>query len=181
MSNRRENIMSDTLILNADHRPLSFLPLSTIPWQQAMRLHFLDRITILEYYDDWDVHTSKRSFAVPALAVTKEYMKYKKGVRFSRKGVYLRDLYTCAYCNETFNDRDLTLDHVVPASKGGKTNWTNIVTACKTCNHKKGDKIMLPKAMPYKPEYWHIVGAILANGHYNIKHPSWERYIQIGA
>jgi hypothetical protein len=78
-----------------------------------------------------------------------------------------------------FHDKDLTLDHVVPASKGGKTSWENIVTACQDCNHRKSDKIMQPKRLPFKPEYWHIVGAILKNGHFNIRHPSWERYLDI--
>jgi 5-methylcytosine-specific restriction endonuclease McrA len=171
--------MSDCLILNADYRPLSFLPLSTIPWQQAIKLSFLDRIHVIEYYSDWDVHSQHQTFPVPALAVTKEFMKYKKGVRFSRKGVFLRDLYTCQYCGDVFHDKDLTLDHVVPASKGGKTSWENIVTACQDCNHRKSDKIMQPKRLPFKPEYWHIVGAILKNGHFNIRHPSWERYLDI--
>lgn len=171
--------MSDCLILNADFRPLSFLPLSTVSWQQAIKLSFLERINVIEHYEDWSVHSQHETFPVPALAVTREYMKYKKSVRFSRRAVYLRDLYTCQYCGEVFPDRDLTFDHVVPVSRGGRTNWENIVTACQTCNTKKSNKIMQPMRLPFKPEYWHIVGAIIKQGHFNIRHPSWHQYINI--
>ncbi len=169
----------DCLVLNADYRPLSLLPLSAVPWQQAIKLSFMERITVIEYYDDWKVHSQHRAFPVPALAVTREYMKYKKSVRFSRRAVYLRDLYTCQYCNEVFPDRELTLDHVLPISKGGKTNWGNIVTACKTCNQKKGNRVMQPNRLPFKPEYWHIVSEIIKNGYFNVKHPSWNKYINV--
>lgn len=171
--------MSDCLVLNADFRPLSFLPLSTIPWQQAIKLSYLGRVSIIEYYEDWSVHSQHEEFRVPAIVVTKEFMKYKKGVRFSRRSLYLRDLYTCQYCGDTFHDRDLTIDHVLPVSKGGKTSWENCVAACQECNFRKGDKIMHPKRLPFKPEYWHIVGQIIKNGHFNIRHPSWNQFIEI--
>ena len=99
--------MSDCLVLNADYRPLSYLPLSTIPWQQAVKLSFMGRITILEEYENWKVHSPSTTINVPALAITKEYMKYKKGVRFSRKNLYLRDLYQCQYCGDTFDAHQL--------------------------------------------------------------------------
>jgi 5-methylcytosine-specific restriction endonuclease McrA len=173
--------MPDCLILNADYRPLSFLPLSTIPWQQAIKLSFLGRITVINYYEDWNVHSQHQAYPVPAIAVTKEYMKYKKGVRFSRKSLYLRDLYTCQYCGDVFPDRDLTIDHVIPVSRYGKTSWENCVAACKSCNGAKGNKIMQPRRLPYKPEYWHIVGEIIRNGYVTIRHPSWERYLNISS
>ena len=167
----------DCLILNQDFRPLSFLPLSAIPWQQAIRLSFLDKISVLEHYEDRDIHSPSQTFKMPALAVTREFMKYNQTVKFSRKAVYLRDLYTCGYCDEVFADKDLTLDHVVPQSRGGKTSWTNITTACVKCNHAKGNKQMLPNRMPFKPEYWHIVGNSMKNPSFQIKHPSWKPYL----
>lgn len=171
----------DTLILNADYRPLSFLPLSVVPWQQSVKLAMLDRISILAVYDDWNVHSPSTTIAVPALAITREFLKYKNSVRFSRRAVYLRDLYQCQYCNEVFKDHELTLDHVVPLSRGGKTNWTNIVTACKSCNHRKGNRIMQPTRMPFKPEYWHIVGNSLKNPRFQIRHDSWRPFLEVQA
>lgn len=171
--------MSDCLVLNADFRPLNFLPLSTISWQHAMKLSFMGRVQVIEEYKDWCVHSQHETFPVPAVVVTKEFQKYKKSVRFSRRAVYLRDLYTCQYCGDAFPDRDLTLDHVVPVCKGGKTTWENIVTACADCNTRKGHKIMHPMRLPYRPEYWHIVGTILERGRFDIRHPSWERYLNL--
>jgi 5-methylcytosine-specific restriction endonuclease McrA len=171
--------MSDCLVLNADYRPLSYLPLSTIGWQQAVKLSFLGRIKILETYDDWEVHSPSTTIKVPALAITKDYMKYKRAVRFSRRNLYLRDLYQCQYCHDTFNNEDLTIDHVIPISKGGKTTWENCVTACYTCNFNKGDKHKLPRRLPFKPEYWHLVGNTSEHLHWHIRHPSWRDYLDV--
>jgi 5-methylcytosine-specific restriction endonuclease McrA len=171
--------MSDCLVLNGDYRPLCYLPLSTIPWQQAIKLSFLDRIKVLEVYDDWEVHSPSRTLNVPALAITKEFMKYKRSVRFSRKNLYLRDLYQCQYCGETCDNDELTIDHVKPMSKGGKTTWENTVAACQTCNFKKGDKHQLPRRLPFKPEYWHLVGASADHLNWHINHESWKPYLDL--
>ncbi len=104
-------------------------------------------------------------------------MKYKKGVRFSRKNLYLRDLYQCQYCADTFDAGDLTIDHVVPVSKGGKTEWTNCVAACGDCNFKKGNKMVQPRRMPFKPEVWHLINNNIEHLNFQIKHESWRPYI----
>lgn len=170
--------MSDCLVLNADYRPLNFLPLSTITWQHAMKLDVLGRVRPIEWYEDWSINSAHDSWLVPAVVVTNDFQKYRKSVRFSRKAVFLRDLYTCQYCNEPFAVKDLTLDHVLPLSKGGKTEWENIVTACKKCNWSKGDKLMSPNRLPWKPEYWHIVGLITDQHKFTIRHDSWRKYIK---
>ena len=168
--------MSDCLILNADYRPLCYLPLSTIPWQQAVKLSFLGRIKILETYDDWEVRSPSTVMKVPALAITREYMKYKRAVRFSRKNLYLRDLYQCQYCGETCDNHELTIDHVIPVSKGGKTTWENIVAACPPCNAHKGSDIIKPRRMPYKPTYYELAN-IRKELPFDLKHPSWKDYL----
>ncbi|WGL60356.1 HNH endonuclease [Pigmentibacter sp. JX0631] len=66
--------------------------------------------------------------------------KRLNGPRFSRQNVYLRDGFRCQYCMSQGGASTLTLDHLLPSAKGGKTTWENIVTACKTCNMKKGSK-----------------------------------------
>ena len=63
-------------------------------------------------------------------------------VRFSRKNVYLRDNHRCQYCGVQYSDHELTLDHVVPRVDGGKTTWTNVVTACAACNLRKADRLL---------------------------------------
>jgi len=95
---------------------------------------------------------------VPSVCVTKDYFHYKKSVKFSRNNLFLRDLYTCQYCNDVFSYDDLTIDHVIPRMAGGKTNFENTVTACKPCNGAKGHKFKRPLRDPYKPDYYHLVG-----------------------
>ena len=75
--------MSDTLILNANWQPLSWLPLSVIGWQQAMKLQFMDKIKVIEHYDDWSVHSPGKSWPVPALAITKDYHADRKSTRLN--------------------------------------------------------------------------------------------------
>lgn len=169
----------DCLLLNADYRPLSYLPLSTISWHQAVKLSFMDKITIIERYDDWEVHSPSLTIKVPALAITKEYMKYKKSVRFSRKNLYMRDNWTCNYCDEVFEPKDLTIDHVIPLSKGGKTIWENVTTCCSVCNGRKSDSMLFkPLRKPFIPSVGHILP--LAAKTWNIRHESWKTYLQYG-
>ena len=91
------------------------------------------------------------------LANCRPRAKRLAGPRFSRQNIYLRDGFRCQYCHWTGPISNLTLDHLVPLAKGGKTTWENIVTACKECNTKKGAKtldelgIMLKRA-PSRPQ-----------------------------
>lgn len=170
--------MSDTLLLNANYEPISVLPLSVIGWQQAIKLMFLDRVKVLETYDNWVIRSERLTIEVPSVCVTTEYFNYKKNVKFSRSNLFLRDLYTCQYCNETFDQKDLTLDHVIPRASGGKTNWENSVTACKPCNHKKGSKLQTPLRMPYKPDYYSLVNK-WKNRPFTVRHPSWYKYLGV--
>ena len=149
--------MSDTLLLNSNFEPISILPLSVISWQHAIKLMFLDRVEVIEEYPSWVIRSEHLAINVPSICVTKEYFNFKKGVKFSRQNLYLRDLYQCLYCNDTFIPKELTIDHVIPRASGGKTNWENTVTACKPCNHKKGTKLWKPTRMPFKPDYYNLV------------------------
>ena len=89
----------------------------------------------------------------------------------------IRDLYTCQYCNTPYTKHNLTLDHVVPLSKGGKTSWTNIVAACGPCNTRKGNKTsMKPLKIPYAPNYYELVNK-RKQLEMHIAHPSWKAYL----
>ena len=169
--------MSDTLLLNSDYRPISILPLSVIPWQHAIKLMFLKKVNVLETYPDWIVRSERLALNVPSVCVTTDYFKYKRHVKFSRYNMYLRDLFECQYCSEIFDFDDLTIDHVVPKSNGGKTHWENCVTACKSCNHSKGDKLWRPKHMPYRPEYYSLVTKWKENVPFKVRQPSWNQYL----
>jgi hypothetical protein len=68
--------MPDCLILNANYQPLSWLPLSVISWQQAVKLHYMEKIKVLEWYADWEVHSPSTTLKVPALAITRDYHNF---------------------------------------------------------------------------------------------------------
>lgn len=86
-----------------------------------------------------------------------------KEVKFTRHNVFLRDHYTCQYCERVFAEQDLNLDHVVPRDKGGITRWDNIVTSCFGCNNRKANKLpreanMYPATAPKAPRWRPLFG-----------------------
>lgn len=169
--------MSDVLLLNADAQPLSFLPLSVISWQEAIRYMVLDKARVLAWHEDWTVHSASWETKVPAVLILNEYHKKKTYVRMSKKNVYIRDQFSCQYCGKHCETKDRTVDHVVPLSKGGKSNWLNLVTACRKCNGAKGDKtVMKPTRMPYRPDYYELAEKRRQQG-FDYRHPSWHTFI----
>jgi 5-methylcytosine-specific restriction endonuclease McrA len=169
--------MSDVLILNANAQPISYLPLSVIQWKEAIRYMYHNKCDVLEWYDDWLVRSPSWETRVPAVIMMKEFVKQKSEVRFSKSNLYLRDQYICLYCDNQFSRSNLTMDHVIPLSHGGKTNWENIATSCSSCNCAKGNKtIMKPKYKPYRPGYWELVRK-RKQMEFTIKHPSWELFL----
>ena len=149
--------MADVLILNKDGQPLSVVPLSTVTWQEAIRLVVTDKVRVIKYYDDWVVRSPTITMKVPSVIITMDYVKWKRQVKYSRSNVFLRDGYICQLCGAEPGIQRLSLDHVVPRSKGGKTSWYNVVTACKACNSRKGnDETIVPKVKPKKPTYWEL-------------------------
>ena len=168
-----------TLLLNADMQPISLLPLSIVDWQEAIRYMVLEKAEVLEWYDDWIVHSANWETRVPAVLLLREYQKPKHTMRLSKRNVFLRDEYTCQYCGTSVNDQAATLDHVHPVSKGGKTTWENSTTACKPCNYKKAASTkMKPMIAPYKPHFWDLVSKRKKRG-YHIHHPSWAQYLGV--
>lgn len=169
--------MSDTLLLNSDYRPISVLPLSVIGWQHAIKLVYLGRVTVLETYPNWLIHSERVTINVPSICVTKDYFHYKQQVKFSRYNMYLRDLFACQYCGEVFDYDHLTIDHVLPRSLGGKTSWENCVTSCKSCNHRKGSSTRIkPKVKPFRPDYHALVNK-WKKMPFTVRHPSWNQYL----
>lgn len=178
-------IMSDVLLLNANGVPLSLVPLSVVSWQIAMRLLFTDKVKVLKSYDDWVVRSQHLEMPVPSIIIMSDQVKWQKTLKYSRTNVYLRDDFTCQLqITNRCKDRagkgkiiDLTLDHVVPRSLGGKTSWTNVCTSCKECNGQKGaDETILPKKKPTKPTYYEIL-AKRKTMPVQIRDEEWKHYI----
>lgn len=131
------------LVLNADYRPLSYLPLSLWSWQDAIKAAYLDRVTIVAEYDEV-VRSPSTEIRIPSVVVLKDFVKPAKSTAFTRFNLFLRDEFTCQYCG---SKGDMTFDHVIPRARGGKTVWENVVAACGPCNLKKGSKMLDQTAM----------------------------------
>jgi 5-methylcytosine-specific restriction endonuclease McrA len=169
--------MNPTLLLNADASPISWLPLSTISWEEAIKFMVLEKATVLNFYDDWIVHSANWETPVPAVMILLEYEKRKTTIRYSKHNVFLRDEYRCQYCGDDVSRKTATLDHVLPVSHGGKTTFENTVCACATCNANKGnDKKIVPKHKPVKPSYFQLVDK-RKRQKWDMPHPSWADYL----
>ena len=149
--------MSDSLILNADGNPLCLAPFSAVPWQISIKAYFSESMGVVNTYDTWVVHTPKVAYKVPSVVILKKYISYERTIPFTRKNVFIRDNYTCQYCGIKPDNKTLTLDHIIPRSKGGASVWENVVTCCKPCNQIKCDKEIPIKHNSFMPSYWDIV------------------------
>ncbi len=129
------NETQSTLLLSQ-----SYEPIKVIPWQRAFTLLLLGKVEVLEEYER-NVKTVTIVFKMPAVVrLLRAFRRHKKPVKFSRVNIYARDRYRCQYCGDKSPMAVLTYDHVVPRAQGGRTSWTNIVTACYTCNARKGNR-----------------------------------------
>ena len=140
------------LVLNADFRPLSYYPLSLWCWQDAVKSVFLERVSIVSNYKR-KIRSPSFEMNLPSVIALKSFIQPSKHPNFTRFNVFLRDKFTCQYCGEK---KDLTFDHLLPKSKGGITDWENVVTACSSCNVKKGGRLYSISGMklftkPYRP------------------------------
>ena len=171
---------SPALVLNADFRPLSYFPLSLWPWQETIKAVFLDRVNIVSEYDR-EVHSPSFSMRIPSVIALKTYVPVPRRPALTRFNVFLRDRFSCQYCGDPFPAADLTFDHVVPRSRGGRTGWHNVVTACSGCNLTKGASLphecgMYPRRNPSEPTNRQLQ----ENGRRfppNYLHESWRDYL----
>lgn len=170
--------MKDCLILNADFQPLSLLPLSTLSWKQACLMKLAHKIVVMEEHEHL-IRSPRLVMKCPSVARLNIYVKPNFKVKFNRTNVYIRDKFNCQYCNKTdLKYSDLTLDHVIPRSKGGTMHWENAVASCKSCNLKKGSNIIKPKIKPWEPTYWDLLSGI-ASGSERSLHASWLSYLPV--
>jgi 5-methylcytosine-specific restriction endonuclease McrA len=123
------------LLLSSSYEPITF-----INERKTISLLLREKAEPVSYWENEKLGLPKAEYLPSILRLNKWYSINRKPGSFSRKIVFSRDNWTCQFCNTKLSQHDVTIDHVVPKSKGGKTNWTNCVTACKPCNRKKGDK-----------------------------------------
>jgi 5-methylcytosine-specific restriction endonuclease McrA len=117
---------------------------------------------------------------LPRVIVLSRYQKCPpRNVKFNRRNIFIRDHYTCQYCGRTPKEDDLTIDHIIPKSRGGRTVWENVVLACTTCNTAKGSRLpaecnMQPIRIPKRPSW------ITALHHVHMdedKRSLWQKFV----
>ena len=136
----------------------SFKPIDIIDSLDAYSLVRREKADLVECYCK-KIKCGDNIVSVPAVIVLRRYVNYRFfRIVPSRRNIYERDKYTCQYCMTSQPYSKLTLDHVIPKSKGGDYSWSNIVCCCKKCNQRKGNKMpdnigMTPAGFPSKPRY----------------------------
>ena len=130
----RPGIMhSPVLVLNQNYEPLNVCTL-----KRAIVLVFSRKAEILDS-DDRVVRSATERHDAPSVIRLYRFIRRPRArVKLTRREIFTRDHHTCQYCGNTGGD--LTVDHVLPRSRGGLHTWDNVVTACRSCNHRKGGK-----------------------------------------
>lgn len=124
------------LVLNASYEPINVTPV-----RRAVVLVFKG-VATTEEEDGNFVHAPRLTMRVPSVIRLREFRRIPHQTRaLSRKNILLRDRHTCQFCGRVLPASELTLDHVVPRSRGGRTEWDNLVACCHPCNNLKGDRL----------------------------------------
>ncbi len=139
------------LVLNQDYSPVTVCNI-----QKAFLLVYLKKAELVATDEILKLRSISKAYPFPSVIRLINYVSMPyRGVMLTRQNIFKRDGHNCQYCG---SDKDLTLDHLIPRSKGGKSSWNNLVTACKRCNARKGDnkpeesglKLARP---PFKPSH----------------------------
>ena len=142
-----------TLLLDS-----SYLPVEVISWKRAIVLWLTGRAELVDDYENVVIHSPNHDFRLPKILRLFRIHKSKKSVKFSRFNVLYRDKFQCQYCAVKLPPKKLTLDHILPISRGGRNSWENVVTACQKCNGKKGSYLPEECGMkllrPPRPPSW---------------------------
>ena len=134
-ANRPALMQEPVLVLNA-----TFEPINVTAVRRALVL-LLKGVAQAEELNHAEIHSASNAVRVPSVIRLLAYRHIPQQTRaLSRKNILLRDRNTCQFCGEIFPASDLTLDHVVPRSRGGRSSWENLVACCYQCNNHKGDR-----------------------------------------
>lgn len=163
-----------TLLLNSTYECISF-----IPERKLFKLLAKEKIEVLEQWDEKVVFGRGVKIQHPAVVRLKHHVRWiPRKVKFKRSAIFKRDQDTCQYCSRVFPRSKLTLDHVIPKTRGGNDDWRNCVAACFVCNNKKSNKTPEEAKMPLlrRP----VVPDLNIRNEFNLlknKHDSWASYI----
>jgi 5-methylcytosine-specific restriction endonuclease McrA len=169
-------LLGSVLVLNATYEPIHVCRV-----RRAVTL-LMKGVAVCEEYTGHVLTSPSTSIQCPDVIRLKRFVRIPlRQKSFSRTQVFVRDEYVCQYCGKTFGSAELTLDHVLPRSRNGKSSWENVVTSCKKCNERKADRspeeagmfpLRKPRAPAYPHYYFHVRGS---SGH----RESWRKYFYI--
>lgn len=173
------------------HRALvldcAYRPINVISWPKAVMMDWTQKAEVVEYYPPPATALSGQGMhMLPAvIRVPTRYVDLNgvaAEVACTRRNILVRDKFTCQYCG--CNSKTLTLDHILPVSKGGRNSWTNLVAACMPCNQRKGDKLLAQlgwklRSTPKKPTPWEV-GLVVGLGTSDVERPcpEWVPYLE---
>ena len=155
----------------------SYRPVEIIESIEALVLCLIGKARAIENHKE-EVRTVSESFKLPSVIALNRYVKFRFSyMACNRTNLLWRDQNQCQYCSKTFEPKVLTLDHVLPKSRGGDNSWENLVIACKRCNQKKGNRTssesgMHPIRKPYRPK-----STVLKYIKKEQIEPVWKNYI----
>lgn len=141
--------MDRVLVLNADYSPLNVTSV-----RHGFKLVYKGKAEVLRALEQAPLIAGAVQYARPVIIRLLKYVRFvMKRLKVNRRRVYDRDHHACAYCGSS---KHLTIDHIIPKSKGGSNTWTNLITCCYSCNLKKADRTpeeagMKLNAKPYEP------------------------------
>jgi 5-methylcytosine-specific restriction endonuclease McrA len=140
----KDRLMKRVLVLNATYEPLNVVSV-----RRAVVLLLKEKAEIVEAAEAW-LRSEQLELPMPLVIRLVYYVRIPRRftLPLSRRTVLARDHYTCQYCHSQFGRAHLTIDHVLPRSRGGETHWENVVTACAPCNRRKGDRTPKEANMP---------------------------------
>ncbi len=167
-------LKGNVLVLNQD-----FSPLTVCDVERAFILVYLNKAELVSKSEINKIRTISETFPHPSVVRLNRYIRVPyKDVVLSRYNVFRRDNFECQYCG---TKASLTLDHVIPKSKGGDSSWKNLITACSKCNNKKGN--MTPKqaglilrSVPKKPNLSHFLREFSDRSN-----KDWEPFLRVTA
>ncbi len=129
-------LQTPVLVLNASYEPINITPV-----RRAVVLVFKG-VATTEEEDGSFIHSARTAIRIPSVIRLREFRRIPYQTRsLSRKNILLRDRHTCQFCGRVLPAAELTLDHVIPRSRGGHTDWDNLVACCHPCNNLKGDRL----------------------------------------
>ena len=172
-------MVAGCLALNASYEPLTMVPL-----RRALRLVIDGKAEIVEAEQDHPVRSERAAYPRPAVIRLTRFVHVPRRFRRQVTNTFLfaRDEYQCQYCGRAsgqLKPREfLTRDHLIPMSRGGENEWTNVVTACSSCNTRKANRLpeeigMQPLTPPTEPHFVHLSWAVRRLT------PIQARYIQV--